>query len=257
MTETIAEPTVAKDDILAAILDRVAPKTEESNYKKLVIYGDPGAGKTVLAASAPRPLFYSTDTGFESLFNHKQLLAQSERIPYGNFKFTQALAEKAKDGVLPYETLVIDTFSGVADNCLKELSMAKFKKDPSREAGAFVAVGKDYQENTEQMKFIIAALTLAPMHVIYICHSDEKKDEATGRMITRPMLTPKLASKLFADASLVGFMTSELDAEGNTTRRLQVAGGNGKIWVKSRIHGLPNVVDNPIFDHFVSPEVYF
>ena len=250
----MTEPS--ENPVLDAILARVAPNDPESNYKKVVLYGDPGAGKTVLAASAPKPLFYSTDTGFESLFNHPSLLDNAKRIPYGNFKFTQALVDQAREGALPYETLVIDTFTGVAENCLKELSIAKFKKDPSREAGQFVAIGKDYQENTEQMKFLIAALTQAPMHVVYICHADEKKDEATGKVITRPMLTPKIASKLFADASLVGFMTEAIE-DDKTIRRLQVAGGNGKIWVKNRVHGLPIVIDNPVFDMFINPEVYF
>jgi len=246
----MTEPS--ENAVLDAILARVAPNDPESNYKKVVLYGDPGAGKTVLAASAPKPLFYSTDTGFESLFNHPSLLDNAKRIPYGNFKFTQALVDQAREGALPYETLVIDTFTGVAENCLKELSIAKFKKDPSREAGQFVAIGKDYQENTEQMKFLIASLTQAPMHVIYICHADEKKDEQTGKTMTRPMLTPKIASKLLADATLVGYMTDSVD-DGVTTRRLQVSGANGKIWVKNRIHGLPNVIDNPVFDMFLNP----
>lgn len=255
MTETPVEKPA--DPVLDALFDMIAPP-DAINHKKITLYGDPGAGKTVLAATAPRPLFLSTDTGYESLENHPELAKNANRMPYKNFKAFQALCEKAAEGAFAdrFDTLVIDTFSGVADATLKELSIAKFKKDPSRPAGQFVAEGKDYQENTEQMKYAVSLLTMAPMHVVYICHSVETKDDTTGRVTIRPALTPKLAQKVLADSTVLGFMTSSID-EGVTTRRLQVGGGSGKVWVKSRLANAPAIIDNPTFDMFLYPDTFW
>lgn len=255
---TAPETEKKSDPVLDAILGRVAENDEESLYKKIVLWGEPGAGKTVLSASAPGPVwFYSTDTGYESIHNHPDLLSNTRRIPYGNFAFTKALSEKALSGDLPCKTLVLDTFTGIVDNSLKELAQAKFKKDPMRPAGPYVAEGKDYQENTEQFKFIIANLTMAPLHIVYICHREERKDESTGKIMMGPAGTPKIMEKLYADATLMGYMTESTDNEGTSTRRLQVSGGGDRIRVKNRIKGLPPVVENPTVDMLLDPTVYF
>jgi phage nucleotide-binding protein len=241
---------------MEALLEQIAPVEDES-FINVCIYGDPGVGKTVLAATAPKPLFLDVENGFISVKNHPELHAAARRMRFIGVKAVERLAEKVLDGHFSeYETFVIDTFTALQDRALKEFTIAAYKKNPNLREDAYTPEGKDYQRNTEMLKHIVSLFRDAEKHVIFLCHSKEDKDERTGAIFTRPQLTPKLAGKLVADCSVVGHMTLSGGKNGEpVVRRLQIL-PSPTVHAKSRIGGLPAVLVNPHFDMFVNPENY-
>jgi phage nucleotide-binding protein len=242
---------MSEDAVLDALLDAIAP-ADETPFKKVLVYGDPGCGKTVFAATAPKPLFLDVEYGFESVYNHPELAKEARRMKFMGIKAAEAFADKVLAGnFAEYETIVIDTITAMQDKALKEFTIAAYKKSPNQREDAYTPEGKDYQRNTELMKHIIATLRDAPRHVILLAHVKEDKDERTGTVFLRPMLTPKLASKVLGDFGVVGYMSATGTGE-NRVRHLQVH-PSPRVWAKSRVGGLPPVIKNPVFNNLIDP----
>jgi hypothetical protein len=97
---------------------------------KAVVYGQSGIGKTVLSASAPTPLVFSSENGLLSLRKH--------RVPYIDVStwkelsdaFTWALKSSETRN---YQTFVLDSLSDIAEIVLGEEKKAN--RDPRKAYG--------------------------------------------------------------------------------------------------------------------------
>ena len=91
-------------------------KNSPSSPRLMVVMGDPGAGKTTLAAKAPKPLFISTDGNATKIGLDAVNVETPEDIAEAI-----ALAKETKD----YSTIVFDTIEGFAD-ILAPLALARY-----------------------------------------------------------------------------------------------------------------------------------
>ncbi len=246
------------DAVLDALMSSIADE-DESPYYNMCLFGPPGVGKTVFAATAPKPLFFQVEQGFESLYNHPELVKEARRMRYQGAKQAELLAQKMIEGHFgEYETLVIDTISGLQDRTLKEWTVAAHKKNPGQRDDPFTPEGKDYQRNTEFLKHIIQQLCAVEKHVLFLAHQTQDKDEATGRMgPIRPALTGKAAAKLEREVGILGHMTATMTEGGKVTRRIQLQ-PTKQVWAKNRIGGMPNAIEgeNLTYDMFLNPQNY-
>lgn len=121
---------MSDDPILDALLDSIAPP-DESRWLKICIYGPPGVGKTILAATAPSPMFVDVENGYVSVHNHPELLAASKRMRFMGVKAVERLAERLdRPEFATWDTVVIDTATALQDRALKEITIAQHKKTP-------------------------------------------------------------------------------------------------------------------------------
>lgn len=226
------------DEILDALMARIAPVGEAPNYFKGLIYGPPGAGKTVFACGAPKTLVVDIERGTQSLHNHEDTKSASV-LEFKSVTQLELLLDRLASGALPqFEVLVIDSLTTLQEIDLDAIVKKASSEDASR--NPFVPQLQDYNANTNHMRRIGSLLNQLPMHVVAIAQEKEVKDESTGRLLMRPSFTDKLAKSINHLFSTVGHLT--VDSEGN--RNLQVH-PTDKITAKTRIGGLPAVIKNP------------
>lgn len=222
-------------------------KAGDSPWVKALIFGQPGVGKTVFGATAPRPLILDAESeGTRSINNHPEL--EASVIPF--FKRIGQLEEiidLVKNGGLEdYDTIVLDTITSYQMHVLSEQLFKAKMKDSSR--NEYLAYQSDYRENTELLKIKLGELCDLPKHVILTAHVVEDKDEETGALTLRPGTTPKLASALIGLVSVQGYMTVNNVKEGSETvltRTLQTM-PTRRVKAKTRI-SLPPLIENPKF----------
>ena len=91
----------------------MSTKDVKSNGVKVVLAGSSGAGKTVMAATAPNPIFISAEKGLLSLAD--------KDIPYLEVKTLLSMDEAYKfcrDS--EYETIILDSLSEITTNVLDQ-----------------------------------------------------------------------------------------------------------------------------------------
>ena len=237
------------DKVLDALLGRIGDVFDQDPFIKIMIYGDPGVGKTTLSASAPDWLMVNIEKGAKVLKNHKNLVGPNcQALQFKSvFQLEQLLKYLEQDhpAFAQYKTIIIDSYSELQKRDLDEIVRVEAAKDASR--NKYLPIGPDYNINTEHLRQIGTALKNLNRHVIVTAHVKEEKDDSSGRLLVRPNLTPKLAGTMAGLFDVVGYLQRTTDASGNEVRTLQVHPTN-KVTAKTRIGGLPPVIENPTFD---------
>lgn len=235
--------TAEADEVLSKLMARISPVAAAPKRRKVLVYGEPGTGKTVFAATAPTPLVIDVERGTTSLLNHEDL-SSTAVMEFRSVAQLELLIQKLGEGALPqYETIVIDSFSELQKRDLDDILAAASKTDASR--NKFLPTGPDYNINTEHMRRIASSLRDLDRNVIVTCHVKEEKDDSTGRLLVRPNLTPKLAGTMAGIFDVVGYMS--MNGTGDDAKRTLQVHPTNKVTAKTRIGGLSPVVENPTF----------
>ncbi len=235
------------DSIMSALMARIAPVGEATPYRKMMLFGSFGVGKTVFCATAPKPLIVAVEpTGTLSIGNHPDLKGNVSVFEFKSMYQLETLLDKMieKPEAFPFETLVIDSFSELQKWDLDDIVAKAAKVDASR--NPFLPTGPDYNINTEHLRQLASKLERMPFHVIVTCHVKEEKDDSTGVVRMRPNLTPKLAGTLAGKFDVVAYMA--INGQGDqAVRSLQISPTN-TVMAKTRVGGLPTILNDPTFD---------
>lgn len=219
----------------------------DSEYLKVLIYGQPGTGKTVFAASAPDPLIIDIENGTTSLtqFSHLRTIPV---LPYKTSKtMEQVLVEFSKE--MPdsqqFQSLVIDSFSEFQKRVLDE------QLQTNSGTARYIPDMAAFNLNTNMLRAITARLRALQKHVVITAHVKEETDQL-NRVTYRPDLTPKLSNSLIGLMDVVGYMQLKQVKENNqekTIRELTLVPTKSVI-AKSRIGG--TVLIDPTFDDLLN-----
>jgi len=113
----------------------MSTKDVKSNGVKVVLAGSSGAGKTVMAATAPNPIFISAEKGLLSLAD--------KDIPYLEVKTLRSMDEAYKfcrDS--EYETIILDSLSEITTNVLDQHKRELISESNTGKIDARQAYGK-------------------------------------------------------------------------------------------------------------------
>lgn len=227
------------------ILSNIQTVKDTVPLLRMSLYGPSGAGKTVLAATAPRPLFLDTEDGSESLRNHdwsKESLRHRVKNSDDIIEFVQEARANTEMLTDMCETIVVDTLTELSAKDLSKTLLEKNQKDSSR--NPYAAQQIDYKENTERLRRIIIALFDLPVHVILISHDRDIKDDGDGRIYIRPALSPKLGETVKGLVSVQGYLKAQTERDGEVRRFLQLQPAN-QVDAKCRVGGLPAIIEDP------------
>ena len=144
-----------------------------SNGVKILVYGQAGAGKTVLSATTGgNPLIISAEAGLLSLRNTD--LAVAEVQSYDDLmEIYKALVSDNPD-FRDFDWICIDSISEIA-----EVILNKAKKDCSDGRQAYGVL-------SEQMQDLIRAFRDLPRNIYMSAKMEKQKDDESGRMMYQP-----------------------------------------------------------------------
>lgn len=128
---------------------------------KMLLYGEPGVGKSVFAVKAPKPFFICTDGNYEWLEEFG-----ADPNAHINVSSWSEMKEVFKQNFDDYETIVVDLLEDAFKWCEQEYCVRNRIEHVSD-----VAYGKAYDATRNEFFIEISKLLSKDKHVILICHS--------------------------------------------------------------------------------------
>lgn len=160
---------------------------------KVLIYGQPGLGKSTLALSAPAPLLLDFDNGVHRI----STLHQTDTVQIEKWDDVLAVL---KEDLSNYKTLVIDTASKMLDY----MGMYLIAKNPKlgKANGALSLQG--YGERKAEFNNFLKQVSLSGKHLVFVAHDKEEKEG--DNKIVRPDIGGTSGGDLIKELDLVGYM---------------------------------------------------
>ena len=210
------------------LLDLVKGISAEPHNRFTVVMGKPGAGKTTVVGTYPKPLLYvsiDTDGGGEVLKCYsddeiKTLQLQSDDpkkhdAKHIHTKIMELLSEVEHDH--PYKTVVFDAYSSIEEGVVNFLEKSKGKKLSLDERGSVATLMLNLRNK-------LVDLSRGDVEYVVISHIKDKKttDNTTGEEST--MIVPKMSYNngniLLERASNVMYCSKRTVINEDNTRRV-------------------------------------
>lgn len=229
---------------------KVRSVTEVSPYVNILVYGDPGIGKTRLAGSASLipemspVLLIDVEGGTMSLADD---FPDVDVVRVTTWDDMNSVYSELYDNPNLYKTVILDSITEMQKFSMDEIMRDAVKKNPERDPE--VPGMREWGINGEQIRLLVRAFRDLHMNVILTALSKEDKDERTGITKTKPSLTGKLKDEVAGFMDIVSYMYKKrVKVEGSTERRLGtflLSEGTDQYVAKDRSGKLPSILEDP------------
>lgn len=239
------QPKVLTADTIGGL--KIQKVFELTNLVNVLIYGDSGIGKTVLAGSASivaemgPVVVVDFEGGTISL---KDFYPDVDVVRVKTIREMQRVYDELYRMKHNYKTVVIDSLTEVQKMFMSEIVKAQYQKDPDKYDEDVPGI-YEWGKNTEQIRKLVRAYRDLPMNSIFTALAMETKDKNN---VTRtvPNFSNKLIGEVPGLVDIVLYMyTKKIDK--NTYKRLLLTRKTDTTVAKDRTNKLPVVVEEPTF----------
>lgn len=246
-----APPTADIQVTPPSIFEKLNAKApdEIAKWLNMLIYGDPGAGKTYLGGTAEDSpltspvLFIDIDGGVMTIRHRRGIQVVEVRDTddlIKKFDLIHSSIDTATD-TLPFKVCCVDSLTELQKMDMKFImnvapGVEKGIQDPSVPSQREWAISQDH------IRKIVRGFKDLPCHTIFTAHSSEKPD-TKNRMTIGPDLPGKLRNQIAGFVDVLGYLyATEMD--GEIVRKVQFA-KTDTVLAKDRLGVLGDVVINP------------
>jgi phage nucleotide-binding protein len=230
---------------LAAIAGLEIHKVSQRQHQfNMLVYGESGTGKTVLAGSADaipemrRVLFVDVEAGTLSL---KNFYPDVEVVRVKSWQEMQEVYDELNANQHGFRTIVIDSLT----ECQK-MSMAKIMKkvvEEYEDRDADVPGLREWNINIEQTRKFVRAFRDLPVNTIFTALMKTDRNPRTGAIKRKPSLSGKVADEVAGFLDIVTYLYLK-EVEG-TNNRMLLCGQTEDTVAKDRTGKLAQVVASP------------
>jgi hypothetical protein len=198
------------------------------------VHGESDAGKTVLAGTAPKALFLSTDV--EGTESARALGSTADDLPINTFEeFREAVSWIAYGGgASEYEWIITDTITELEELCWRE----QMTSSEVRRASQYQPSKGDYPFVWAKLKEQLGILGRAPVNTLFVAHTMRIERETEDGEDTVTLAMPAIGSRKRGDLSsalcaqhgVVGYMRLAATGEEGALQR-QILTQSSSRWI--------------------------
>ena len=163
---------------------------------KMLVYGQPGIGKSTMALSAPNPVLFDFDGGVQRV----NVAFQCPTLQVKSWEEALQALEELKGGEVDCKTIVIDTAGKMLD-FMSEYIMRNDSKMRMRDGSLSL---KGYGARKVMFQNFLREVTMMGKNIVFVAHEREEKDGETK--IVRPEIGGSSAGDLMKELDLVGYV---------------------------------------------------
>jgi hypothetical protein len=163
----------------------IKPGGVSAEYVRLLLYADPGTGKSAFAGTAPKALYLKMDPNVNPAFLVGGSTADVWAIETWK-DLHEARDYIINEGHREYEWVVGDSLTLFQEKGLDDVMMSKVKANPERRKRE-LRDKAEYGENMTRIRLLIKDLSRVPMHMLWTAHRMIGEDKE-GNDIFVPMI---------------------------------------------------------------------
>ena len=157
---------------------------------KMMVYGQPGTGKTTFALSAPKPLLLDFDNGVKRV--NMAHLEGVDTVQVESWGEIQKLLQQNVADIAPYQTIVVDTIGKMMDFIITHC------------CGARQPQIRDWGRINQEFTWFTRALSTLNKHIVFVAHRDSRKEGEETVFI--PALREKNYNSIVTELDLLGYL---------------------------------------------------
>lgn len=245
---TATEPKLTKRTLGG--LPIAKPADEKIPFLNNLFYGDPGAGKTTLAASAADVeemspvILLDVEGGTLSLRKRHPNVDVVRLTSFNDFNVIGDELRKDFASDSPaYKTVILDSLTEIQKFGMYEIMkrvLLKAEETGEERDPDLPSIG-EWGKNIEQTRKVIRFFRDLPCHTIFTALA--MTERVRGKETAKPSLSGKLSNEVAGFIDIVGYMYKR-EVDGEMKRMLYVE-GNELVVAKDRTDVLPPVLESP------------